>query len=302
MMLKAKNGAKNFLFDVLRGFVIGAGFIIPGFSGGAIAALLGIYEKIVTATADVFKHFKTSVLTLLPIAIGMGVGAVAMLYPLGYAIETFPLPTVSFFVGLTLGGLSPITENVKGKIRVPNVIAFLIPLSTATLLSLLPIGSDVDLYSLNFGGYMLLILIGVVASASIVIPGISGSMLLLIFGYYIPLKNVITENILKFRNFGTSALVVLFVCIGLGAGIILISKLMKLFFKKFPRGTYIAIIGFILGSIPTIFASVAKDAGYTWSTLPTSPWVWIVSALLLVGGFVGSYLPIRYIKNRTVSE
>ena len=297
-MLKLKKGLREFFLDVLRGFVIGAGFIIPGFSGGSIAALLGIYEKIVTATADALKHFKTSFLTLLPIAVGMGVGAITLLYPLGYAIERFPLPTVSLFVGLTIGGLSPITENVKGKIKAQNAIAFIVPLCTATLLSLLPIGKDVSLYSLNFGGYALLVLIGIVVAASIVVPGISGSMLLLIFGYYIPLKNVITENILKFRNLGESSLIAISVGVGLIVGILLFSKMMKLFFARCPRGTYIAIIGFILGSIPTIFASVAKDAGYTWSSLPTSPWVWIFSVLLLIAGFLSAYLPIRFIKRK----
>lgn len=301
-MLKVKNGLREFFLDVLRGFVIGAGFIIPGFSGGSIAALLGIYEKIVAATADALKHFKTSFLTLLPIAIGMGIGAVALLYPLGYAIERFPLPTVSLFVGLTIGGLSPISKNAKGKFKPHYLPAFLIPLFSATLMSLLPIGKDVELYNLNFGGYALLVLIGVVASASIVIPGISGSMLLLIFGYYIPLKNVITENILKFRNLGTSSLIAICTGAGLVLGILIFAKLMKLFFAKCPRGTYIAIIGFILGSIPTIFASVAKDAGYSWSSLPTSPWVWIFSAVLLIVGFFGSYLPIRYTKKKNTED
>ncbi len=297
-MVKLTNRLRSFLLDVLRGCVIGAGFIIPGFSGGSIAALLGIYEKIVSATADVFKNFKNTVITLLPIAIGMGIGAVALLYPLGFFIERFPIPTVSLFVGLTIGGLSPLTEKVKGKIRFTNIIAFIIPLASATLLSLLPIGEDVALYGIGFGGYALLILIGILAAASIVIPGISGSMLLLIFGYYIPLKNVITENLLKFKNLGESVLILGFTCVGLALGVILISKLMKLCFTKCQRGTYIAILGFILGSIPTIFASVAKDAGYTWTSLPTSPWVWIFSTVLLAVGFLGAYIPIRYTKKR----
>ena len=63
---------KSFLLDVLRGYLIGVAFIIPGFSGGSIAAVLGIYEKLVGAIADIFKSFVRSLLILLPIGIGMG--------------------------------------------------------------------------------------------------------------------------------------------------------------------------------------------------------------------------------------
>ena len=60
-------GLKTFLLDVVRGCAIGVAFIIPGFSGGSVAAILGIYEKLVGAIADIFKDFKRSVLTILPI-------------------------------------------------------------------------------------------------------------------------------------------------------------------------------------------------------------------------------------------
>ena len=62
---------KEFLLDAIRGVCIGVAFIIPGFSGGSVAAILGIYEKLVDAIADIFKDFKKSVLTLAPILIGM---------------------------------------------------------------------------------------------------------------------------------------------------------------------------------------------------------------------------------------
>ncbi|MBO5879840.1 MAG: hypothetical protein J6Q68_04750, partial [Clostridia bacterium] len=73
---------------------------------------------------------------------------------------------------------------------------------------------------------------------------------------------------------------------------------MKLLFKKCPRGTYFAIIGFILGSIPTIFVSTAKEAGLTLSTLPTSPIHWISCVILLALGFFGSFSLVRYAKKK----
>ena len=114
---KQKSGIKGFLFDILRGAAIGIAFIIPGFSGGSIAAILGIYEKLVGAIAGIFKEFKKSILTLLPIGIGMVAGIISLLFPLSWALGAFPIPTVCIFVGLAIGGLLSITDNCKGKIK-----------------------------------------------------------------------------------------------------------------------------------------------------------------------------------------
>ena len=144
---------KTFFTDVIYGMLIGIAFIIPGFSGGSIAAILGIYEKLIGAIADIFKQFKKSVLTLLPVGIGMMLGVIALLFPLGWALEAFPIPTVCVFVGLTIGGLFSITDKTKGKPSITNIIALIIPLAFALGLSFLPVSADVDLLHLSFGGY-----------------------------------------------------------------------------------------------------------------------------------------------------
>ena len=99
-----KKGLKGYLADFAVGIAIGIAFIIPGFSGGSVAAILGVYEKLINAIANIFKEFKKSVITLLPIGLGLIVGALALMFPLGYFLEHFPLPTVSLFVGLAIGG------------------------------------------------------------------------------------------------------------------------------------------------------------------------------------------------------
>ena len=74
--------AKSFAIDVARGAGIGAAFIIPGFSGGSVAAILGIYEKLIGAIAGIFKSFKRNFMILLPIMLGLILGALALLFPL----------------------------------------------------------------------------------------------------------------------------------------------------------------------------------------------------------------------------
>ncbi len=284
----ARRGVKGFLIDALAGYGIGVAFIIPGFSGGSMAAIFGIYERLIGAIADIFKTPVKSIKTLLPIFLGLCVGAVSLLYPLGWALEAFPLPTVSLFVGLALGGMFSITDKVKGRIKPANAVAFTLPALIALAMIFVPTGADVDLFNLNFGGYVLLFLVGMLGSAALVIPGISGSMILLILGYYNPIIQLITQHFLKGQNMLTAFLVLVAVGLGIIVGFIGISVIMKVLLKKYNRGTYFAIIGFIVGSIPTAFISTAKDAGYTAATLPTNPWYWICSVLLLCAGFAAA--------------
>ena len=280
----AKGGLKSFLIDVVRGCAIGVAFIIPGFSGGSVAAILGIYEKLVGAIADIFKDFKKSILTLLPILIGMVCGIIALLFPLEWALGAYPIPTVCIFVGLALGGLPSITDKLGGKIKVTNIFAFVIPLAAAFSLSFLPIGSDIDLFSLGIGGYALLFIVGLVGSSALVIPGISGSMLLLILGYYNPIVSMVTDNLLQGKNVGLSLAVLGVTGLGVVAGFVLISVIMKRLLVSCPRGTHFAILGFILGSIPTIFISTVKESGLSFSALMPNWVFWLASVLLLLAG------------------
>ncbi len=300
---KQSGKIKEFLLDIIRGIGIGVAFIIPGFSGGSVAAILGIYERLISAIADIFKDFKNSIKTLFPIGLGMIIGIVSLLYPLGWALASYPLPTVSLFVGLAIGGMPSITDKVRGeRIIFKNLIASFIPLLIVLSISFLPIGAEKNLFDLSFGGYVLLFLIGILGSSALVIPGISGSMLLLILGYYNPIVNLATQHLFLGKDVGISILVLGITAAGIAIGFIAISVIMKFLFKKCPRGTYFAIIGFIVGSIPTIYISTAKEAGMTLSTLPASPLHWIFCVLLLAIGFALSYALVVYSRRLSKSE
>ena len=294
---KEPNRLVEFLLNILRGAAIGVAFIIPGFSGGSVAAILGIYEKLVGSVADLFKHFKKSILFLLPILLGLILGVAALILPIQWGLKNFPLPTVSLFVGLALGGLPSVTEKVKGRPKWTHILALIIPLAFAASLCFLPNAGEKDLLNLNFGGYILLVLIGMVGACALVVPGISGSMLLLIFGYYTPLVQLLTGHLLAGQDVGVSLLV--FVCTGVGviAGFFGISVLMKFLLKKFPRGTYFAIIGFIVGSLPAVYASVLRSGG---TAMLSNPWYIVASiAFLLVGAALSFALVMFAQKRRT---
>ena len=287
----------EFLLNIVRGAAIGVAFIIPGFSGGSVAAILGIYEKLVGSVADLFKHFKTSILFLLPILLGLVLGVAALILPIQWGLANYPIPTVSLFVGLAIGGLPSVTDKVKGgKPKWTHIVALLVPLAFAASLSFLPLAGEKDLLHLNFGGYLLLILIGVVGASALVVPGISGSMLLLIFGYYTPLVQLLTGHLLKGMDVGVSLLVFLCAGIGVVAGFFGISVLMKYLLKKFPRGTYFAIIGFIVGSIPAVYASVIRETG---TVLMSNPWYFVVAAVLLLVGAALSFALVLFARKKS---
>lgn len=292
----------RFLTDLFAGFLMGIAFIIPGFSGGSIAAIVGIYERLITAITDIFKDFKGSIKTLFPIGIGLLLGAVSLLYPLKLALSWAPLPTVSLFVGLALGGMFSITDRLRGKIKPTNILALGIPLIFAAALCFIPTGADVNLFALDFWGYALLFLVGLIGSVALVVPGISGSMLLLILGYYNPIINVITEHLFKMQDMGKSVLVLGVAAAGIAVGFVIISVIMRWLLNKCPRGTYFAIVGFIIGSIPAAFISTAKDAKMTLDTLPSSPWHWVACVALLAFGFVAALLFIIKVKKLSQSN
>ncbi len=282
-----QNKLLGFLTDILRGVAIGIAFIIPGFSGGSVAAILGIYERLVGAIANIFKRFKESILTLLPVLLGMLVGIAALILPIQWGLKNYPIPTVTLFVGLAIGGLPSVTQKLKGGRPAPvHFAAFFIPLIVAAALCFLPNAKEVNLLEPNFGLCLLLVLMGFLGSAALVIPGISGSMLLLIFGFYNPIVHILTDNLLKGLNVGVSLLVLLCLAIGVAVGFFAISVLMKYLLEKHPRGTYFAIFGFILGSIPAVYASTIRESG---TILFSNPWYWVVSAALLLVGFAISF-------------
>ena len=89
--VEKQNKLIGFLANVLRGVAIGVAFIIPGFSGGSVAAILGIYEKLVSSVADLFKKFKQSIAFLFPVLLGMILGIAALILPIQWGIRHYPI-------------------------------------------------------------------------------------------------------------------------------------------------------------------------------------------------------------------
>lgn len=243
---------KSVIVDFGKGICIGIAAIVPGVSGGTLAVLLKVYDKMIEAIGNIFKHFKKSFKTLLPIGLGVLFGILALVFPLKYAKQYVPLPLVSLFVGFIIGGLPGLFDKVNRKPNVSGCISALIALAIVIGICFIPTGGNFDIANMNWTGYLLFFVVGVVGSCALVVPGISGSMLLLILGFWDPIIEVASQ-LMKFTNVGSNLLILGLFALGCLVGFIIISNIMSILLKKFEYQTFMAIIAFIVGSIFSIY-------------------------------------------------
>ncbi|MCI8857980.1 MAG: DUF368 domain-containing protein [Lachnospiraceae bacterium] len=240
---------------ILKGVVMGVANIIPGVSGGTMAVSMGVYDKMIHAATHLFSEFKKSMKILIPIVIGMLLGIVVLARIIEYMFAKVPFQTNLLFIGLIIGGLPAIGKKVKGKtIRVGHILAFLLFFGLVAGLALLgeQEGAAADL-SFNLVNIVKLFGVGIVASATMVIPGVSGSMMLMLMGYYNPVLSEINnfiDNLIHFNMPGILEGCKVLVPFGIGVviGIFAIAKIIEVIFDRFPEYAYWAIIGLIVAS------------------------------------------------------
>ena len=280
---------KNIIL-VIKGFFMGIANVIPGVSGGTIAIILGIYEKFISSISNIFKNLKENLKFLILIVIGMGLALITTSKVVGYSYDHFPLPTIMFFVGLVFGGIPLLMKNVKGKKESKElssyiifIITFLLVLFMASYKLIFSLNNEVSFTSMNLGGYILLFIVGIVAAATMVIPGISGSLVLMILGYYYPVIDTI--NNLFNGDFIHNAIILGIFGIGIVIGILLISKILEMLFKNYNTKTYFGVLGFVFASIIAIPLSACVELG----SIPTDITQIIVSLVMIVAGTIISY-------------
>ena len=280
---------KEKLILVIKGFIMGIANIIPGVSGGTLAMTLGIYEQFISSISHLFSKLKENLKFLIPVAIGMVLAIVTLSRVIDYSFNHFPLPTMLFFVGLVLGGIPMIYSKIKDekKTKPSNIITFLIPFAIVIFMSVIGMFAtgmgEVNLGNLNFFGFIILFLVGMIAAGTMVIPGVSGSLVLMLLGYYYPVLGLI-KAITKFENLAHNILVAGVFGIGIIVGIVAISKIIEFLFSKYEKKFYFGVFGFILASAPAIILSGIQEI----SIIFTIPQI-IASIVLLIIGFIVSY-------------
>lgn len=243
------------LKNICKGMLIGIANIIPGVSGGTMAVSMGIYDRLIHCISHPFKDLKNNILFLLPIALGMGIAIIASAFGIDYLFETFPLQTNLLFIGLIMGSLPAIYRKVKmATVRIGHILAAVIFFAVVVGMALMN-GSGGGYVELEptLTGIVLLFLVGVLASATMVIPGVSGSMMLLLLGYYNPILDTIKAFFVAVIDLSFSALfntILILVPFGIGVlvGMVVIAKIIEVVFERYPTYAYWGIMGLLFGS------------------------------------------------------
>lgn len=247
------------LIDSFRGFCMALADSVPGVSGGTVAFILGFYDKFINSLNNIISGSKEeridAIKFLAKLLAGWAVGMILAVLFLSSAFESHIYAVSSLFLGFIIFAIPLIVkeekESLVGKYKylIFTVIGIAIVVAITYFNPISGSGTSVDVNSLNFGLIMYIFVCAMIAISAMVLPGISGSTLLLIFGLYIPIINAIKE----FLHLNLNYLPVLII-FGLGVitGILLVIKLIKMALEKFRPQTIYLIIGLMIGSLYAI--------------------------------------------------
>jgi putative membrane protein len=244
----------NFLL-LLKGFAMGLADIVPGVSGGTIAFVTGIYDELLSSISSVNKEFVKLLLKLkikdafeyingkFLVTLGFGIASAILLTSrlMHYLLHTYPDHTWGLFFGLILASIFYISKSIEKPFKSKHVSQFLFgTIVGVALVSLIPVSSE--------NSYLNIFLSGSVAICAMILPGISGSFILLILGKYAfitgALKAPFNDNNLIF---------ILIFCVGCFVGILSFSKLLNFLMHKYHQAMITILTGFMFGSLKKIW-------------------------------------------------
>ena len=227
---------KSILKDILIGIIIGAGKIIPGVSGSVLAITLGVYERIIYSINNIFNY--KNIYYLSKIGFGIIISIVFLSKIIIYLLSNYYTYTIFVFVGLIIGSIKSITDNISFKYLYVTILSF----SVIVILGLININSN------NHNGIFYYLLSGFIESVSSIIPGISGTALLMLIGTYNMVIDIFS-NIININYLISNTKIVIPFIIGISVGLVISIKVIGYLFSKYKTITYNIILGLLLGSI-----------------------------------------------------
>ena len=252
----------DWLLRLAKGMFVGTGFILPGVSGGALAAIFGLYTRIIQFIAHPFRDFKGNVLFFIPVGVGMLLGMVALAYPLEYCLEHFKTPTLWFFIGAIVGTLPSLWREAGLQGRQPKHIAMMLVALAAFMVLLMRMQSFTTTMPQNFLTWLLA---GALIALGILVPGLSSSNFLIYINMYDPM-------VAGMKNLDMGVMLPLI--LGVGLCMLAFSKLMDHLIEKIHAPLFHVVFGIVIASTLMI---VPLDYNYL-------SWRLIICLLTFAGG------------------
>jgi putative membrane protein len=238
-----------------KGFFMGTADLIPGVSGGTIAFITGIYEQLLEAVASLNKEFFVNILTLkwkdalsqvhgrfiIPLAFGMITAILSLARLMHYLINEQPIPTWAAFFGLIAASIIVVFKDIENPLN-PKNMGFLIfgAIFAWMMVSLIPVSTPTN--------WWFIYLCGVIGITAMILPGLSGSFLLLILGKY----EYITGAVKNPFDMGNITIIGIFLC-GTATGLLGFSKILNYFMKNFRNPTMAFLTGILIGSMKKVW-------------------------------------------------
>lgn len=246
------------LKELIAGISVGIANAIPGVSGGTMLVISGVFEKMTTSVSNVLsknkKDQKEAIIFLLKLGLGVAIGIIVFAKLLNSILfRHIPTQTIFWFMGMVAFSV-PVFLRREMKAQKLNWIPFILGLAVIAVISYFaPPKTSIELDQLpniDILHLCTMILIGLIGGFGMIIPGVSGSMILLIIGKYY----LFTTYIAKITTFRFDVILSLgFIVIGILIGIVTSSKLCKYLFKVAPKQTNSFILGLILASAIALF-------------------------------------------------
>ncbi len=268
----------SLIIILIKGALIGVANIIPGVSGGTMAVSMGVYDQLIKAITSLRRAFYQSLRILTPYILGAVLGIAALSFIIRFTLDRFPLQTAGLFIGLILGGIPALL--VKSKIRLIRpcyaglfIVSFALILAMA-LVSEPELQNSSFTFSIQSG--LQLFAVGTIAAAAMIIPGVSGSLIMMLLGWYNTIILQISQFIEAVFTFNSEAItngLLFFTLLGTGivVGIIGVAKLIETLFRRAPQLTYSAILGLIAASPMAILLDLNRSAFTLANSLTALP-------------------------------
>ncbi|MFA5604220.1 MAG: DUF368 domain-containing protein [Bacilli bacterium] len=260
----------------LKGIIIGIGKIIPGLSGSMIMMVMGLYEKGIDALYHFFDDVKGNFKFLITIGSGILVAIILMSKLIKVLLLNYYFIIICFFVGLILGGIPSIFKEVKGHYNKKNIMLFIFFLLLVTSLTFIDTNNQMMLDD-GFNDFILMYIIGIIEAATMIIPGISGTAIMMILGLY----NILLDLFINLGNFNlmiSNLKSIIPFGIGLVTGGMAFISAIKYLLTNHKVKTYFVIAALALSSVFLMIIQAIKSNYYTLDV--------IMGMILLFVGFI----------------